>query len=162
MADIQPRPILITGGGRRIGLALARHFLARQQPVMISYRTWYPAIDELRNAGAVCLHADFSTDDSILAFAEEVKAQAAAGLRAVIHNASGWMAEKPGIPLTTVLASMMQIHVNAPYCSTMRWRACYAVTDRPPAILFTLPTTSWSAAATSILPMRPARRQWII
>lgn len=114
MADIQPRPILITGGGRRIGLALARHFLARQQPVMISYRTWYPAIDELRNAGAVCLHADFSTDDSILAFAEEVKAQAAAGLRAVIHNASGWMAEKPGIPLTTVLASMMQIHVNAP------------------------------------------------
>ena len=24
MADIQPRPILITGGGRRIGLALAR------------------------------------------------------------------------------------------------------------------------------------------
>ncbi len=42
MADIQPRPILITGGGRRIGLALARHFLARQQPVIISYRTWYP------------------------------------------------------------------------------------------------------------------------
>lgn len=39
MADIQPRPILITGGGRRIGLALARHFLARQQPVIISYRT---------------------------------------------------------------------------------------------------------------------------
>lgn len=115
MADIQPRPILITGGGRRIGLALARHFLARQQPVIISYRTWYPAIDALREAGAVCLHADFSTDDSILAFAEEVKAHAGSGLRAIIHNASGWMAEKPGVPLTTVLASMMQIHVNAPY-----------------------------------------------
>lgn len=115
MADIQPRPILITGGGRRIGLALARHFLARQQPVIISYRTWYPAIDALREASAVCLHADFSTDDSILAFAEEVKAHAGSGLRAIIHNASGWMAEKPGVPLTTVLASMMQIHVNAPY-----------------------------------------------
>lgn len=25
------------------------------------------------------------------------------------------MAEKPGIPLTTVLAAPMQIHVNAPY-----------------------------------------------
>ena len=115
MADIQPRPILITGGGRRIGLALARHFVARQQPVIISYRTWYPAIDALREAGAVCLHADFSTDESILAFAAEVEAHASGGLRAIIHNASGWMAEKPGIPLTTVLASMMQIHVNAPY-----------------------------------------------
>lgn len=115
MAEIQPRPILITGGGRRIGLALAHHFLTQQQPVIISYRTYYPAIDALREAGAICLHADFSTDESILAFAEEVKAHASNGLRAIIHNASDWMAEKPGIALTTVLASMMQIHVNTPY-----------------------------------------------
>ncbi|MGJ4263113.1 dihydromonapterin reductase, partial [Klebsiella pneumoniae] len=27
MAEQQPRPILITGAGRRIGLALAHHFL---------------------------------------------------------------------------------------------------------------------------------------
>lgn len=92
MADIQPRPILITGGGRRIGLAPARHFLARQQPVMISYRTWYPAIDELRNAGAVCLHADFSTDDSILAFAEEVKRRPPpACAPSFITPAAGWL-----------------------------------------------------------------------
>ncbi|HHG8774704.1 TPA: dihydromonapterin reductase [Raoultella planticola] len=111
----QPRPILITGGGRRIGLALAHHFLNQQQPVIVSYRTHYPAIDVLRAAGALCLPADFSTDDGILTFAEAVKTHARGGLRAIIHNASSWMAEKPGIPLTTVLASMMQIHVNAPY-----------------------------------------------
>lgn len=111
----QPRPILITGGGRRIGLALAHHFLDQQQPVIVSYRTHYPAIDALRDAGAICLTADFSTDEQILAFAEAVKHHAAGGLRAIVHNASDWMAEKPGIPLTTVLASMMQIHVHAPY-----------------------------------------------
>lgn len=111
----QPRPILITGGGRRIGLALAHHFLDQQQPVIVSYRTHYPAIDALRDAGAICLTADFSTDEQILAFAEAVKHHAAAGLRAIVHNASDWMAEKPDIPLTTVLASMMQIHVHAPY-----------------------------------------------
>jgi dihydromonapterin reductase/dihydrofolate reductase len=96
MADIQPRPILITGGGRRIGLALARHFLARQQPVIISYRTWYPAIDALREAGAVCLHADFSTDESILAFAEEVKrTPAAVCAPSSITPAAGWR-KSPG------------------------------------------------------------------
>ncbi len=30
------------------------------------------------------------------------------------------MAEKPGVPLSTVINRMMQIHVNAPICSTMR------------------------------------------
>ncbi|MEE2361576.1 dihydromonapterin reductase [Klebsiella pneumoniae] len=82
MAEQQPRPILITGAGRRIGLALAHHFLQQRQPVIVSYRTPYPAID---------------------------------GLRAIIHNASDWMAEKPGVPLSAVINRMMQIHVHAPY-----------------------------------------------
>ena len=42
MAEQQPRPILITGAGRRIGLALAHHFLQQRQPVIVSYRTPYP------------------------------------------------------------------------------------------------------------------------
>ena len=99
MAEQQPRPILITGAGRRIGLALAHHFLQQRQPVIVSYRTPYPAIDGLREAGALCLQADFSSDDGILTFAEAVKSHTD-GLRAIIHNASDWM---------------MQIHVNAPY-----------------------------------------------
>ena len=101
MAEQQPRPILITGAGRRIGLALAHHFLQQRQPVIVSYRTPYPAIDGLREAGALCLQADFSSDDGILTFAEAVKSHTD-GLRAIIHNASDWMAEKPGVPLSTV------------------------------------------------------------
>ncbi|EOT8831188.1 dihydromonapterin reductase [Escherichia fergusonii] len=107
-------PVLITGGGRRIGLALAWHFINQKQPVIVSYRTHYPAIDGLKKAGALCIQADFSKDEGVLAFAEQVKA-ATPGLRAILHNASAWMAEKPGIPLPDVLSCMMQIHVSAPY-----------------------------------------------
>jgi dihydromonapterin reductase/dihydrofolate reductase len=108
------RPVLITGAGRRIGLALAKSFLARRQPVIASYRTRYPAIDELEQAGAVCLFADFSTNIGIEAFADAVTHRCS-GLRAMIHNASAWQAESPTVPHGDTLATMLQIHVNAPY-----------------------------------------------
>lgn len=114
MGKTQSLPILITGGGRRIGLALAWHFINQKQPVIVSYRTHYPAIDGLIKAGAQCIQADFSTNDGVMAFADEVL-KSTHGLRAILHNASAWMAEKPGAPLTDVLACMMQIHVNTPY-----------------------------------------------
>ncbi|STM23941.1 putative short chain dehydrogenase [Escherichia coli] len=114
MGKAQPLPILITGGGRRIGLALAWHFINQKQPVIVSYRTHYPAIDGLIKAGAQCIQADFSTNDGVMAFADEVL-KSTHGLRAILHNASAWMAEKPGTPLADVLACMMQIHVNTPY-----------------------------------------------
>lgn len=114
MGKAQPLPILITGGGRRIGLALAWHFINQKQPVIVSYRTHYPAIDGLIKAGAQCIQADFSTNDGVMAFADEVL-KSPHGLRAILHNASAWMAEKPGAPLADVLACMMQIHVNTPY-----------------------------------------------
>lgn len=44
MGNAQQRPILITGGGRRIGLALAHHFLNLRHPVIISYRSEYPRL----------------------------------------------------------------------------------------------------------------------
>ncbi|WP_054180182.1 dihydromonapterin reductase [Trabulsiella odontotermitis] len=115
MGTTRQRPILITGGGRRIGLALAHHFINQKQSVIVSYRSEYPAIDGLREAGALCLQADFSTDAGILAFADTVKSHAPQGLRAILHNASGWVAEKSGIPLSEVLNTMLQIHVHAPY-----------------------------------------------
>ena len=45
MGNAPLRPILITGGGRRIGLALAHHFLNLRHPVIVSYRTEYPSIE---------------------------------------------------------------------------------------------------------------------
>lgn len=115
MRAISPtRPILITGAGKRIGLALARHFLAHQQPIIISYRTRYPAVDTLEQAGATCLFGDFSTNQGIEQFAQQVK-QRCDGLRAILHNASAWLAESPHRSPADTLAAMLQIHVHAPY-----------------------------------------------
>ena len=114
MGNMVSRPILITGGGRRIGLALAHHFLTQQQPVILSYRTHYPAIDVMRKAGAVCIQADFSTDDGIYTFADNVRQQCTS-LRGILHNASGWLAESPNASLSHVLNAMLQLHVHAPY-----------------------------------------------
>ncbi|AFJ47330.1 dihydromonapterin reductase [Shimwellia blattae] len=108
------RPVVITGGGRRIGLALARHFIHTGQPVIISYRTRYPEVAQLEALGVVCLAADFSTSQGVTAFAAQVREQAGS-LRALIHNASQWLPESADVPLTETLATMLQIHVNAPY-----------------------------------------------
>ncbi|MEC5341446.1 dihydromonapterin reductase [Brenneria populi] len=114
MAKFSSAPILITGGTRRIGLALARAFLAKNIPVIVSGRTPYPEIETLTSQGAVCLDADFSTTEQIYAFAERVKALTP-HLRAVIHNASSWQAENAAIPPEKTLADMLQIHVYTPY-----------------------------------------------
>ena len=47
MGKTQPLPILITGGGRRIGLALAWHFINQKQPVIVS--------DEVLKVPMVCV-----------------------------------------------------------------------------------------------------------
>ena len=107
-------PIVLTGGGKRIGLALAQHFIARRQPLIISYRTRYPAIAQLEEAGVICLQADFSSDQGILDFATTVMA-ITPSLRAVIHNASDWLAESSAQTLGSTLDKMMQIHVKVPY-----------------------------------------------
>lgn len=107
-------PVVITGGGRRIGLALAEHFLAQDLPVIISYRTRYPAIAQLEQAGAVCIAADFRDNQGITAFADALRGRTDK-IRALIHNASHWQPESPATPLGDTLAAMLQIHVAAPY-----------------------------------------------
>lgn len=108
------QPIVLTGGGKRIGLALAQHFVAQKQPLIISYRTHYPVIEQLKRAGVICLEADFSNDQGILDFVKQVRT-ITPSLRAIIHNASDWQAENPAIPLSSTLDRMMQIHVKVPY-----------------------------------------------
>ena len=72
-------PILITGAGQRIGLALAKHFLSQGQAIIITYRTRHDAVDDLEQQGAVCIHADFSSDAGIASFIETLKQQLCKG-----------------------------------------------------------------------------------
>ncbi|WP_250135301.1 SDR family NAD(P)-dependent oxidoreductase, partial [Pseudomonas aeruginosa] len=61
-------PILITGASQRVGLHCARRLLADGESVIVSYRSERPALDELRQAGALTLHADFASEAGIFAF----------------------------------------------------------------------------------------------
>ncbi|MEO2268940.1 dihydromonapterin reductase [Pseudoalteromonas pernae] len=107
-------PILITGAGQRIGLALAQHFIHQGHAVIITYRTRHQAVDELEASGATCIQADFSCDDSIMRFIKELR-HATPKLRAIIHNASSWDCEKTNKDYAQLFDAMMRIHAKVPY-----------------------------------------------
>ncbi|GKW43774.1 dihydromonapterin reductase [Pectobacterium parvum] len=123
MATFSSAPVLITGGARRIGLALARSFMAQSIPVIISYRTPYPELETLQQNGAICLIADFYTTENLYAFAEQIQSLTPQ-LRAIIHNASRWEPESPATPPEQTLADMLQIHVYTPYLLNQLLESC--------------------------------------
>ncbi|MGL6123676.1 MAG: dihydromonapterin reductase [Shewanella sp.] len=116
-------PIIITGIGKRIGYALAKHFLAQGQRVIGTYRSHYASIDELHALGATLYPCDFYDDNQVQSLIGELAKQP--HIRAIIHNASDWLMD----PVVTkneslkcatftpsdVLLRMMQVHVNVPY-----------------------------------------------
>ena len=112
-------PILITGAGQRIGLALAQHFIAQGQAVIITYRTRHKAVDLLEQQGAICLYTDFSSDEGINTFITLLKAQTDS-LSAIIHNASSWDCEANNPQFEQLFDSMMRIHAKTPYLVNLR------------------------------------------
>lgn len=117
-----PSPILITGGGRRLGRYLVERFLEAGQPVILSYRSDRPELDQLRSAGAICLQADFSDAAGTLAFIDTVQAQTSQ-LRAIIHNASDWAPDASGgEAAAAVFEQLFRVHMQAPYLINMGCR----------------------------------------
>ncbi|MHA6786902.1 dihydromonapterin reductase [Pseudomonas bijieensis] len=106
-------PILITGAAQRVGLHCARRLLEDGQPVIATYRTERPGVQTLRDLGAVMLFADLSSEAGILTFIEQLK-QHTDRLRAIVHNASAWLAESPGSE-AAALNAMFGVHMLAPY-----------------------------------------------
>ncbi|AVO51828.1 dihydromonapterin reductase [Ectopseudomonas mendocina] len=122
-------PILITGAGQRIGLYCAERLLDDGQAVIISYRQERDSIARLRERGAIALQADFSDEAGILAFIEHVKSHCS-GLRAIVHNASQWLAETHGEE-ADVFRQLFSVHMLAPYlinlhCSELLLRSEHA------------------------------------
>ncbi len=108
-----PAPILITGAGQRVGLHCAQRLLDEGQPVIFSYRSERPGVQALRERGAVGIFADFSTEAGILAFIAELHTHTQR-LRAIVHNASAWVAETPGDE-SRAFTDMFSVHMLAPY-----------------------------------------------
>lgn len=126
-------PILITGGATRLGFALADYYLDANQPVVITYRTERPEVEELTDKGAVCLHADFSTDIGIYEAAEQLKQQCPR-LQSIVHNASSWFTDPGGTEDLDNLALMMRIHVGASMVVTETLSAALLKSDNPSVI----------------------------
>lgn len=107
-------PILITGGAQRLGLAIAEDLLKQNIPLIVTYRSEKPAVNQLKEQGVTVIQADFSTQAGIERAIASIKS-CAPQLRGIIHNASDWDAESSEIPAHELLAKMMQVHASAPY-----------------------------------------------
>ena len=120
-----PAPILITGASQRVGLHCAQRLLEDGHPVIISYRTERPGVQTLREQGAITLYADFSCESGIIAFIDELKRHTPC-LRAIVHNASAWIAETPDNE-AAAFAQMVNVHMLAPYLINLH---CAALLQR--------------------------------
>jgi len=107
--------VLITGAGQRIGYYLARSFLQkRDYPVLFTYRTKHPEVDELLALGAIGFQVDFTSVGANIALVKQIEAQAQS-LRAVIHNASLWLSDDDVKQGGENFNALFQLHVETPY-----------------------------------------------
>ena len=107
-------PVVITGGAQRLGLAAALALNEENYRVVITYRKQRPLLEKLQQKGIETIQADFSSEQGILRFADELGYRYHS-LRALIHNASEWMPEGDEHSDAFVLQRMMNVHVTAPY-----------------------------------------------
>lgn len=106
-------PVLITGASQRVGLHCAERLLDEGQSVIISYRSERPGVQRLKALGADAIQADFSSQDGVMTFIAQLK-QRTDSLRAIVHNASEWLAETEGAE-ADVFQRMFNVHMLAPY-----------------------------------------------
>lgn len=121
-------PILITGAGQRIGLYCAERLLDDGHELIVSYRRERDAIARLRERGALTLRADLSEPRGIEAFVDTLKSHTDR-LRAIVHNASEWRAEREGHEAED-FQRMIGVHMLAPYLINLR---CADLLRRSPA-----------------------------
>ena len=111
---MKPEPVLITGVAKRVGLHLAQTLLQRGLPVIGTSRSERPALAELERAGAELHRCDFYDETRVESLCAAIPGSHPR-LRAVIHNASDWLAEGGKLPAGEIMWRMMQVHVRAPY-----------------------------------------------
>jgi dihydromonapterin reductase/dihydrofolate reductase len=106
-------PILITGASQRIGLYCAERLLDDGHALIVTYRSEREGIEQLRRRGALTLQADFASEAGILGFIATLKSHTDS-LRAIVHNASDWLDEKPGQE-AAAFQQLFAVHMLAPY-----------------------------------------------
>lgn len=106
--------VFISGGGQRIGYYLVKAFLQQNTyPVVFSYRTPRPQVDELVAMGAIAIQVDFTESGQLEYLVQQLNAKVAS-LRAVIHNASLWMNDQQAPVGSQNYRDLFTLHVDAP------------------------------------------------
>ena len=111
--SVSNAPILITGASQRVGLHCAERLLDDGHAVIVTFRSEKPALQRLRERGALTLQADFRDEASIMAFIDVLKSHTDS-LRAIVHNASAWFAEAAGEEAAS-FQQLFTVHMLAPY-----------------------------------------------
>jgi dihydromonapterin reductase/dihydrofolate reductase len=114
--------ILITGVAKRLGYALAQHFLKRGHTVIGTYRRERAELRDLLAQGAKLYPVDFYQQEQVDAFIAAVCAEHHC-LRAIIHNASDWLVDDGQSKLAETMMKMMQVHAVVPYQINLKFRA---------------------------------------
>jgi dihydromonapterin reductase/dihydrofolate reductase len=115
-------PIIITGGGQRLGLACAKALVAQGYEVIITYRREREDIAILEGQGISCIQADFSSISGVDEFIATIQARYS-GLGGIIHNASEWESEEDCLDTALLMEKMWQVHVFAPYRINLAFEA---------------------------------------
>lgn len=123
-------PILITGGAQRLGRHCAERLLDDGHPVIVTYRREREALAALRERGATTLPADFSTLSGIHDFIARLE-QTTSSLRAIVHNASEWLADPDPSAAGEAFERLFQVHMQAPYLINLHARALLEACQEP-------------------------------
>jgi len=115
-------PIIITGGGQRLGLACAKALSAQGHDIVITYRTAREDIDLLEEQGISCIQADFSSVSGVDDFIATIQDRYSA-IRGIIHNASEWESEEGCSDTAKLMEKMWHVHVFAPYRINLAFEA---------------------------------------
>lgn len=139
--------VLITGAAQRVGLHCALGLQQAGYQVIATYRQPKAGVEQLRQAGVICLALDITPHSDLALQVADLAAavgnlcqQQQLPLRAVIHNASSWAGEvqTSGDLLAQLSADaavfddMFRIHTKLPYLLS-RALAPLLTTEQPQA-----------------------------
>lgn len=109
------KKVLITGTGRRVGLHLAKRLHRDGYAVLAHYRSETEGVQELKSLGIETIRADFDSRENILDFVTRLR-QHYRGLRAIIHNASGFTATDDDLARAAEqYEQFFYVHMMAPF-----------------------------------------------
>lgn len=140
--------VLITGAAQRVGLHCALGLQQAGYQVIATYRQPKAGVEQLRQAGVICLPLDIQPQsDLVLQVSELAQAvgtlceQHQLPLRALIHNASSWAGESvTGTTLqeqlradAAVFDDMFRIHTKLPYLLSRALAPLFNAVQEQPA-----------------------------